>query len=121
MICQKKYANGDGFVLWISNKTKTVDNKKTVMYDFLGFAAEKENKRKDFLALDAIRAMNEKALIRTVIENDISMCGVLGAYVAVLAAKKLNLQNCRLAGYDTSASVSGDTSRVVGYAGLYFY
>lgn len=26
------------------NKTKTVDNKKTVMYDFLGFAAEKEKR-----------------------------------------------------------------------------
>lgn len=92
-----------------------------VSSDMNHFAAEKENKRKDFLALEAIRALNEEALVRTVIENDISMCGVLGAYVAVLAAKKLNLQNCRLAGYDTSASVSGDTSRVVGYAGLYFY
>lgn len=91
-----------------------------VSSDMNHFASEKENKRKDFLALDAIKNMDENKLLQVVMGNDISMCGVLGAYIALVAAKALGLQHCELAGYDTSASTSGDTNRVVGYAGLYF-
>lgn len=88
--------------------------------DMNHFAAEQENKRKDFLALDAIKKLDENVLLQTVMRHDISMCGVLGAYIGILAAKAAGLRECRIAGYDTSASASGDSSRVVGYAGLYF-
>ena len=88
--------------------------------DMNHFASEKENKRKDFMALDAIRNMNEKQLLQVVMDNDISMCGVLGAYIGILAAKGLGLTHCELTSYDTSACTSGDARRVVGYAGLYF-
>lgn len=91
-----------------------------VSSDMNHFASEKENRRKDFLALEALRSLDEKVLIQTVIDNDISMCGVLGAYIGIRAAKALGLRECRIAGYDTSASASGDSSRVVGYAGAYF-
>ncbi len=91
-----------------------------VSSDMNHFASEKENKRKDFLALDAIRNMNEKDLLQVVMDNDISMCGVLGAYIGILAAKGLGFQKCEIISYDTSASTSGDSRRVVGYAGLYF-
>lgn len=88
--------------------------------DMNHFANEKENKRRDFLALDALRNMDEKQLLQVVMDNDISMCGVLGAYIGILAAKGLGLTHCELTSYDTSASTSGDSRRVVGYAGLYF-
>lgn len=91
-----------------------------VSSDMNHFASEKENKRKDFLALDAIKNMDENKLLQVVMDNDISMCGVLGAYVALITAKALGLQRCELVSYDTSASTSGDKNRVVGYAGLYF-
>lgn len=91
-----------------------------VSSDMNHFANEKENKRKDFLALDAIRNMDEKQLLQVVMDNDISMCGVLGAYIAILVAKDLNLRHCEITSYDTSAAASGDSRRVVGYAGLYF-
>lgn len=88
--------------------------------DMNHFANEKENKRKDFLALDAIKNMNEKQLLQVVMDKDISMCGVLGAYIGIVAAKALGLTHCELTSYDTSATTSGDSRRVVGYAGLYF-
>lgn len=88
--------------------------------DMNHFAAEKENRRRDFMALDAIKNMNENKLLQVVMDNDISMCGVLGAYIGIAAAKALGLQHCELVSYDTSASTSGDKNRVVGYAGLYF-
>lgn len=88
--------------------------------DMNHFAAEKENKRRDFMALDAMKNMDENKLLQVVMENDISMCGVLGAYIGLVTAKALGLQHCELVSYDTSASTSGDKNRVVGYAGLYF-
>jgi len=47
----------------------------------------------------------------------ISMCGILPALMGLLACAELGARHARLVAYDTSASVSGDTSRVVGYAG----
>lgn len=91
-----------------------------VSSDMNHFASEKENKRKDFMALDAMKNMQENKLLQVVMGNDISMCGVLGAYVALVTAKALGLRHCELVSYDTSASASGDKNRVVGYAGLYF-
>lgn len=91
-----------------------------VSSDMNHFATEKENKRKDFMALDAIKNMQENKFLQVVMDNDISMCGALGAYIALIAAKTLGLQHCELTSYDTSASTSGDRNRVVGYAGLYF-
>lgn len=88
--------------------------------DMNHFASDKENRRRDFMALDAIKNMDENKLLQVVMDNDISMCGVLGAYIGIAAAKALGLQHCELVSYDTSASTSGDKNRVVGYAGLYF-
>lgn len=88
--------------------------------DMNHFAAEKENKRKDFMALDVLKNMDEIQLLQVVMDNDISMCGVLGAYIGLVSAKTLGLQHCEFVSYDTSASTSGDKNRVVGYAGLYF-
>ena len=49
------------------------------------------------------------------------MCGVRPAIVVMEALRQLDLLGrCVRVGYDTSAAVSGDTSRVVGYAGLLF-
>lgn len=88
--------------------------------DMNHYAPEKLNRQKDFMALEAIKAMDENLLFATVRENNISMCGILGVYAGIAAAKALGLHECRIAGYDTSATASGDSSKVVGYAGLYF-
>lgn len=88
--------------------------------DMNHFACLEENRQKDFLALDAVRNLDENELIKRVVQYNISMCGVLGVYIGIRAAKALGLRECHIAAYDTSAAKSGDTGRVVGYAGLYF-
>ena len=51
-------------------------------------------------------------------EKRISMCGIVPAMIGLLACAGLGAAHARLAAYDTSARVSGDASRVVGYAGV---
>ena len=49
------------------------------------------------------------------------MCGVFGCVVMMETLQQLGaLGRCELVGYATSAEVSGDRSRVVGYAGMVF-
>ncbi len=49
------------------------------------------------------------------------MCGLLPAVIVLETLRQLGtLQKCRRVAYATSADVSGDTSRVVGYAGMLF-
>ncbi len=77
----------------------------------------------DRLALDAIQeAVAEKRPDRaysTVLENQISMCGIVPLIFVMETLRKLGrLNKIEEVGYTTSAAVSGDTDRVVGYAGL---
>jgi AmmeMemoRadiSam system protein B len=87
--------------------------------DMNHFAAEPENRRRDMLALQAMQTGNPLQLYDTCIKNDISMCGLLPA-VAVMQAllQETPLIQPRLVDYSNSAAASGDTSRVVGYAGV---
>jgi MEMO1 family protein len=75
---------------------------------------------KDKKAIDQILALNPQGLYDVCRSENISMCG-LGPAVAMLTAlRALNAQQATLVRYATSADVSGDTSSVVGYAGLTF-
>ncbi len=58
-------------------------------------------------------------LLKTVVEHNISMCGVLPAVIVMETLRRLGgLQTVERVAYATSAEVSGDPSRVVGYAGV---
>ncbi|MFW6051046.1 MAG: AmmeMemoRadiSam system protein B [Myxococcota bacterium] len=72
----------------------------------------------DRLALDRIGALDPEGLYRTVVERDISMCGIIPTTVALVAAGALGAQTARLIRYGSSGDASGDYSRVVGYAGF---
>lgn len=75
---------------------------------------------KDHKAIDKLLALDARGLYDTCRNEDISMCG-LGPAVAMLTAlRALNATHAQLVRYATSADVSGDTSAVVGYAGLIF-
>ncbi len=50
--------------------------------------------------------------------NGITMCGYIPTTVAVLAARALGATRATLVGHTTSADVSGDFDRVVGYAAV---
>lgn len=72
----------------------------------------------DSMAIDEMTSYDPEGLYKTVMENRISMCGVLPAVVVMHAAKQLGATVCNLVRYAHSGQVNGDNSRVVGYAGL---
>jgi len=73
---------------------------------------------KDRKAIDEILAMNPRGLFEVVKKENISMCGYGPAVAMLTAAKILGASKAQLAKYATSAEVSGDYDRVVGYAGI---
>lgn len=92
--------------------------------DMNHYAPEGENRRQDATALEPLLHMDAVRLFNTVHARDISMCGVGPATMALLAfaalAEFLTPVTPHLAAYATSAEVSGDTTGVVGYAGVVF-
>jgi AmmeMemoRadiSam system protein B len=83
------------------------------------FASDTENRRLDEMALAAMETLDPEELYGTVMANHISMCGVLPAVIVMEALRQLGkLQKVERVAYATSADVSGETSRVVGYAGV---
>ncbi|MBV8269139.1 MAG: AmmeMemoRadiSam system radical SAM enzyme [Planctomycetaceae bacterium] len=87
--------------------------------DMNHFATDRENRQLDEIALRAMGRLDPAHLLATVNEHNISMCGVLPAVIVMECLRLLGgLQGFERVGYATSADVSGDTSRVVGYAGV---
>jgi AmmeMemoRadiSam system protein B len=75
---------------------------------------------KDRKAIERLQAMDARGLYDTCRNEKISMCG-LGPGVAMLTALgALGAKHAELVRYATSADASGDTSAVVGYAGMIF-
>lgn len=77
-----------------------------------------EARRLDHLAIDRILAIDPEGLYDTVFDERISMCGVIPVTAALFAARTLGARSADLLSYTTSADASGDTSSVVGYAGI---
>lgn len=85
--------------------------------DMNHFANEAENRRLDELALSAMVTGNPERLLETCQSNSISMCGVVPAALVMQTLIELNETfGVERLSYDTSASTTGDSSRVVGYA-----
>ncbi len=101
-------ARGRNITLLVSSDMNHFDNQDVTV-------------RKDGLALECLAALNPDGLLQTVKENNISMCGVWPASLALYAALELGAQKAEIAAYGTSAAASGDSSRVVGYAGAVIY
>ena len=85
--------------------------------DMNHFENETETRRRDRLALDALATGDPERLLDTVDGHDISMCGARPVATLLACAAEVGAGKPQLVGYTTSAAVSGDTSRVVGYAG----
>jgi AmmeMemoRadiSam system protein B len=76
---------------------------------------------KDGKAIERLLALDARGLYDTCRNEQISMCG-LGPAVAMLTALHgLEAKQAELVRYATSGDVSGDTSAVVGYAGMTFH
>lgn len=86
--------------------------------DMTHFEPDEDARERDRLAIDAALALDPERLYETVHAHRISMCGVIPATVALVAARALGANAAHLVDYATSAETSGDHSSVVGYAGI---
>jgi AmmeMemoRadiSam system protein B/AmmeMemoRadiSam system protein A len=89
--------------------------------DMNHFATDAETRVLDDMALTALERLDPAGVYETVTEKHISMCGVLPAVVVLETLRQLGtLRRAERVAYATSADVTGDPSRVVGYAGMLF-
>jgi MEMO1 family protein len=73
---------------------------------------------KDQRAISRVLALDPEGLYRTVLGEDISMCGFAPTVAVLTACRDLGCSEGRLVRYANSGDVSGDYSSVVGYAGM---
>ena len=89
--------------------------------DMNHFEDDAETRRRDALALACLDRLDAADLLQTCRDHDISMCGVLPAVIVLETLRELGqLKTCERVGYATSGDITGDLSRVVGYAGMLF-
>ena len=90
--------------------------------DMNHFASDAENRQLDELAMAALERADPAEVYQTVTRHNISMCGVVPAVIVLETLRQLGgtRVTCQRVAYGTSADVTGDTSRVVGYAGMLF-
>ena len=74
--------------------------------------------RKDELALKRIVDLDPEGLYSTVIEREISMCGVGPVMTLIYVAKELGYGRAEVLKHATSGDVTGEKAWVVGYASL---
>ncbi|MBU0665042.1 MAG: AmmeMemoRadiSam system protein B [Proteobacteria bacterium] len=74
--------------------------------------------KKDHYALKKLADMDPSTLYHAILDYNISMCGIMPVTIALIAAKALGATKTELVRYTDSGDVSGDTSQVVGYAGV---
>ncbi len=86
--------------------------------DFSHYVPDEIARRRDKMAIERILNLDEEGLVSVVIQEHISMCGVIPVAVAIVASKLLGATKGELIAYQTSGDVTGDYSSVVGYAGI---
>lgn len=86
--------------------------------DMTHYEPQKAAEAKDKKALDKILSLDETGLLDIIDEYNITMCGSAPAAVLLSYAKGMKAKTARLIKYETSAAASGDSSSVVGYAGV---
>jgi MEMO1 family protein len=77
-------------------------------------------RRKDRKAIERLLVLDARGLYDTCRNQEISMCGLGPAVAMITALRFLGATQADLVQYATSADFSGDTSAVVGYAGMIF-
>jgi AmmeMemoRadiSam system protein B len=82
------------------------------------YESDAVTRAKDALAIDPLLKLDARGLHETVRRKAISMCGAGPAAAMIVAAKLLGATRAELVKYATSAEVSKDFARVVGYAGV---
>lgn len=75
---------------------------------------------KDDRALARVEAIDPEGLFRTVLAENITMCGFLPATALLFAAREARVGTARIVARRDSGDETGETDSVVGYAGVVF-
>ncbi len=113
----KSFANG------LAKAMKSLKEQPLLLVssDMNHYATEEQTRLLDELALAALEKLDAEKLVSVCTDNNISMCGLMPAAVALLALKQLDkLKKATRVAYGTSADSTGETRRAVGYAGMWF-
>jgi hypothetical protein len=86
--------------------------------DMNHYESDRVTRRKDAMAIVPLLNRDAEELHATVRRENISMCGAGPAVAMLVAARLLKATQAELVRYATSAEVSRDFARVVGYAGV---
>lgn len=89
-----------------------------VSSDMTHYQKAENAKKLDTMALEAIIDFDPEQFYNTIRGHGISMCGVMPMTLAMTAAKALGATKVEVVAYCNSGDVSGDYSKVVGYAGV---
>ncbi|MFQ6051895.1 MAG: AmmeMemoRadiSam system protein B [Candidatus Hydrothermarchaeota archaeon] len=104
----------------ISKVTKKLGRETIVLAstDFSHYEPHEVARKKDNIAIKAIVDMDPLKLSEVVYSESISMCGTGPTISALIASKELGAKTSSLLKYATSGDITGDRSRVVGYASI---
>jgi hypothetical protein len=86
--------------------------------DMSHYETQAQAKQKDEMALKRIIDLDADGLLDTVLQNNISMCGVAPTAAMIYACMELGATEVEMVRYRTSGDMTGDYDKVVGYAGL---
>jgi len=86
--------------------------------DLTHYESQASAEKKDRVAIEAVKDLDEKKLLRTVEEMNISMCGVGPTASMLFSAKMLGARKATLLKYATSGDITQDLSAVVGYCSM---
>ena len=86
--------------------------------DMNHYESREIGRRKDDLALARTEKLDAEGLFRTVLTESISMCGFLPATALLFAARGAGAGPAAIVARRDSGDETGDTSSVVGYAGV---
>lgn len=86
--------------------------------DLTHYEPETTARKKDRRAIEAIVNLDEKELLKRIAEENITLCGEAPLAILIACLKKLGAKKSHVALYQTSGEFSGDTTSVVGYAGI---
>ncbi len=88
--------------------------------DLNHYEDEATTRDKDLKAIAKLEAMDPRGLYDICRTESISMCGLGPAVAMLFVLKKLGATRAETILHTTSAAISGDYRRVVGYAGMIF-
>jgi AmmeMemoRadiSam system protein B len=86
--------------------------------DMCHYVPDNVARKLDSLAINEMLNLDPEGLFNTVVQQRISMCGIIPSTIMLYAARALGAAGARLVKYATSGDTSGDYEHVVGYAGI---